>query len=291
MNYNGIPFLKIRDNYQHFHKKEKQIADEILKNADRVVYQSIKELAHECGTSESSIVRFCKLLGYSGFIELKLELAKSAFESSGDTDTSSDGNMITSNDEDNITKALFSNISNFFHRITDAIDYKEIDNATDAILKSNLLFVSGYIYSGQIAYAFHERMNALGIPTFIAFEQVEMQRNVIMASKDTSYIFLSHSGASKQSIECAQLAKNRGAVIIVITTAAAAPLAKLADILIIIPTIGNSLTESYYPTELAFQTVLAAIHEKAVTAKYNNRNISDRTEQFEYEILKSAIIS
>lgn len=208
-----------------------------------------------------------------------------------DVDTGSDGNIVSSNNEDNITKTLFSNISDYFHRIADAIDYKKIDNVTDAILKGNLLFVTGYIYSGQIAYAFHERMNALGIPTFLAFEQVEMQRNVIMAAKDTTYIFLSHSGASKQSIECAQLAKNRGATIIVITTAAAAPLAKLADILIIIPTTGNSLAENYYPTELAFQAVLAAIHAKATSIKYDNKNISDRTEQFEYEILKNAIIS
>ena len=77
--YNESPLVRIQNKYSSFHPKEKRIADYILKEADQIIYQSVKETAQQCGTSESSIVRFCKVIGYSGYSELKVEIAKAAF--------------------------------------------------------------------------------------------------------------------------------------------------------------------------------------------------------------------
>lgn len=54
-----------------FTESEKCIADYILKNKNQVQQLTAKELAKETLTSKSSIVRFCKKLGVSGFQELK----------------------------------------------------------------------------------------------------------------------------------------------------------------------------------------------------------------------------
>lgn len=54
-----------------FTESEKCIADYILKNKNQLQQLTAKELAKETLTSKSSIVRFCKKLGVSGFQELK----------------------------------------------------------------------------------------------------------------------------------------------------------------------------------------------------------------------------
>lgn len=54
-----------------FTESEKCIADYIIKNKNQVQQLTAKELAKETLTSKSSIVRFCKKLGVSGFQELK----------------------------------------------------------------------------------------------------------------------------------------------------------------------------------------------------------------------------
>lgn len=54
-----------------FTESEKCIADYIIKNKNQVQRLTAKELAKETLTSKSSIVRFCKKLGVSGFQELK----------------------------------------------------------------------------------------------------------------------------------------------------------------------------------------------------------------------------
>ncbi len=41
--YNESPLVRIQNKYSSFHPKEKRIADYILKEADQIIYQSVKE--------------------------------------------------------------------------------------------------------------------------------------------------------------------------------------------------------------------------------------------------------
>src|SRR5215217_4371031 len=53
-----------------------RVADHVLGNAQAVLYQSITELAEEASSSEASVMRFCRELGFTGFQNFKLMLAQ-----------------------------------------------------------------------------------------------------------------------------------------------------------------------------------------------------------------------
>ena len=76
------PFQIIAANYSGFSKVFHRIADSVLEHPDQVLASNIHQLGRELEIAESSIVRFCKALGYSGFSELKLMLAKYGRQSS-----------------------------------------------------------------------------------------------------------------------------------------------------------------------------------------------------------------
>jgi DNA-binding MurR/RpiR family transcriptional regulator len=65
---------------QHsFTMSENEISQYVINHADQVVSSTITVIAKETGTSEASINRFCKKLGYKGFNGFKIALAQENF--------------------------------------------------------------------------------------------------------------------------------------------------------------------------------------------------------------------
>uniref|UniRef100_UPI003F4E8896 MurR/RpiR family transcriptional regulator n=1 Tax=Klebsiella pneumoniae TaxID=573 RepID=UPI003F4E8896 len=52
----------------------------IQNNKEEIIHLSITEVAERSETSESSVVRLCKRLGYKGFQDFKIHLAKEVIE-------------------------------------------------------------------------------------------------------------------------------------------------------------------------------------------------------------------
>lgn len=57
-------------------RKQQSICDYIMKNREEVCYLSLKELSQKVNASEVSVLKVCRLLGYDGFLELKIEFRK-----------------------------------------------------------------------------------------------------------------------------------------------------------------------------------------------------------------------
>ena len=57
-------------------KAEKKIADWLFLNPGQLIPLSISELAEKCCCSEATIVRFAKRIGFGGYQELKISIAR-----------------------------------------------------------------------------------------------------------------------------------------------------------------------------------------------------------------------
>ena len=57
-------------------KSDKQLMSYIKGNIEEVIYKSISEIAKESGIGEATITRFTKKIGFSGFQDFKVTLAK-----------------------------------------------------------------------------------------------------------------------------------------------------------------------------------------------------------------------
>ena len=68
-----LPIL--RSTYEDLTKSEKKIADYISEHRHEIMGQTVAELAQGSGSSEITISRFCKKLGFSGLQSLKIALA------------------------------------------------------------------------------------------------------------------------------------------------------------------------------------------------------------------------
>jgi len=83
----------IRSSIDSLRNSEKKVAKCVLVDPGAVITASITELAEKAGTSEPTVIRFCRKLGLGGYMELRLNLARDLpsaqyiFENVGETDS------------------------------------------------------------------------------------------------------------------------------------------------------------------------------------------------------------
>ncbi|MCD2492111.1 MurR/RpiR family transcriptional regulator [Lacrimispora sp. NSJ-141] len=73
---NDLVIDTIKENYQQMFSAEKKVADFILQHPEQTVSSNVSELAELSGVSDATVIRMCKHLGYQGFYQMKLNLAR-----------------------------------------------------------------------------------------------------------------------------------------------------------------------------------------------------------------------
>src|ERR1700736_6962565 len=69
-------FVRLQGAYSGLRAAEQRVADFILKAPDELIYLTVTELAERTNTSESTVVRLCQKIGYKGYQEFKIVLAR-----------------------------------------------------------------------------------------------------------------------------------------------------------------------------------------------------------------------
>src|SRR5579872_988563 len=73
-------FVRIQGTYSALRTAEQRVADFILKHAEELIHLTVTELAERTQTSESTVVRLCQKIGYKGYQEFKIVLARDLVE-------------------------------------------------------------------------------------------------------------------------------------------------------------------------------------------------------------------
>lgn len=76
----GVSLVFAYTQVSSLNETEAHVYNYVLNNKEKVLEESIRELAHDTHVSTATIVRFCKKLGCEGFLELKYKLKESITE-------------------------------------------------------------------------------------------------------------------------------------------------------------------------------------------------------------------
>ena len=125
-------YAAIQSQYSTLSKVGKRIADYILADPVHITSISIQQMAAELDIAESSIIRFCKIVGCAGFSEVKLLLAKyspksvrTIFEDLSETDSIS-----------TISESVFSRNIDTLERALQLLDFEKIEQAVGVLVSA-----------------------------------------------------------------------------------------------------------------------------------------------------------
>lgn len=218
--------LNIKLHYDTFSKTEKKVADFLMQNPGLVLTLYITELAQQCGTSEATIVRFAKRLGFDGYQQLRIAIAQ-------DAETRPINENITQTDRaGSIFQKVCDDIYCSLEKTKKAINSDHLENCCNAILRSNNILVCGLGNSASIAIDASHKIFRLGLNAH-AYTDNHMQ-SIAAAHTDENSVMIgiSHSGTSKDIIQAMQIAKQNGATTVAITNFEKSPIDKVSDIIL-----------------------------------------------------------
>ncbi|WP_064615270.1 MurR/RpiR family transcriptional regulator [Streptobacillus moniliformis] len=212
----------IQSFYPSFSKQEIKVADYVIKEKDAICFMPLHEITKKINLSEATIVRFVKKIGFKGFIDFKLEVARE---------------IATIEDERNTKEHYIENIEyNIIETIKNTknlINKEDVENAIEAIENSKKLYVFGMGASGVAALEFQNRFMRFGK---IGHSVSDGHFQVMYASTTTEkdvIVVISLSGETVDLIYPLSIAKENGCKIIAITNYILSPIAKLSDIVIL----------------------------------------------------------
>jgi RpiR family carbohydrate utilization transcriptional regulator len=205
---------------------EKKAAEYIQSNKEEIIHLSIAEVADRSRTSEASVIRLCKRLGYKGFQHIKISLAKEVVgwthqihEAIGAEDSIG-----------TIKKKIFQANIQALYDSMEVCEDKEIEKAIEAIRRARHIEMYGNGASGAVALDAQHKLLKLGIKSYVYLDVFLQSMSASVLSEKDVVMAISHTGANKDVIHAVKLDKDQGATIIAITNFSKSPLTRLADI-------------------------------------------------------------
>lgn len=228
---------------------EKKIIEFIEQNQEEIIHLSITEVAERSETSESSVVRLSKRLGYKGFQDLKINLAKEVIAPEKQIlEVIEKGDDLVL-----IKKKVFqSNIQALYDTIEVCND-DEIRKAVEAISNARLIEFYGTGGSGTIALDAHHKLLKLGIKSFAYNDPVLQAMSASVLTNEDVVIGISHTGSNTDVLAALKLAKDAGATLICITNSSKSPISNISDIVL-----QSASKESLFRTD-AFSSRIAQL--------------------------------
>ena len=218
--------VNIRVHYDCFSKSEKRIADFLMEDPSKILPLYIGELAERCGTSESTIARFAKRLGFEGYQNLKIAIAQESHESPVNE------NITAEDSPRDIFVKVCEDIYCSLEKTKKLIDGEELEKCCRAILSAESILVLGLGNSASVAQDASHKMFRLGLNAH-PYTDNHMQAIATAHSNERSVVIgFSHSGASRDIVEAMRIARSYGATTVAVTNLQRSPIEKVSDIVL-----------------------------------------------------------
>lgn len=205
-----------------------KVTDYILANPQSVIHASVTEVAEASGVSEASVVRLCQHVGYSGFQDFKVALARDMLEP-----TKFIHEDVKPGDSIAIVarKVIESDISALTETLK-ILDTEDLQRAVEHILKARRVEFYGIGSAGPVAADAYYRMLRIGINAVLCVDSHMQAVSATLTGPGVVVVTISHSGSTRETVDATRLAKQAGAYTICITNYAKSPITAYANVVL-----------------------------------------------------------
>jgi RpiR family carbohydrate utilization transcriptional regulator len=219
-------FIRIQGTYSSLRTAEQRVADFILKHAEELIYLTVTELAERTQTSESTVVRLCQKIGYKGYQEFKIMLARDLV---GPTETVYE--QIDSGDSlESLKTKVFQANAQALKDTIEVLSDEELGRAVEAIGRARRVEIYGIGGSAPLALDAYHKFMKLGVcAVWLNDSDLMAMSSSLLTAADVA-LGISHTGASRDVCDAMENAQNAGATTICITHRATSPITKVSNV-------------------------------------------------------------
>lgn len=223
----GKPFkMRVRLLNSSMSEKEHLIAEYILKQPERIIRGTINQIADELAIADSTVFRFCKRLGYTGYQDLKISLAAEKAQLSGDIH-----DMIQADDDEKtiLEKVFHFNIKTLEDTLT-VIDEKDFCAAAEALSQASRIEFFGFGGSNVIALDGYHKFIRTGLSVNVQIDAHMQLMSASQLKEGDVAVLISHTGQSKDILDVLDIVRENKVSTIGITGFTQSSLSQAVDI-------------------------------------------------------------
>ncbi|MYV44308.1 MurR/RpiR family transcriptional regulator [Streptomyces sp. SID2888] len=198
---------------------EARVARVALEQGPALVHLSVSDVAALAGTAPSTVVRACQRLGFRGFQELKIEAARGALAPTPPAAYS----------DDPAARALADTVRasrDALDGLAATLDPAVVAAAAAALDSAPRVVVAAAGLSVAVAYDVAYRLRALGCLVDAPADALTAQLAAAQLPPDGVCFAISHTGATRSTVDTARRARAAGAAVVALTSYARSPLSE-----------------------------------------------------------------
>jgi len=212
----------INSYYPSLTKSEQKVAKKVLNDLEAVLYSSVTDLADQSEVGETTALRFCRKIGFRGYQEFKLAIAK-------DLSNPTNGNEEAHSQPFSLHESIANHTKDSIDETMQMVDEAILQKIIDLIDQASNVYFFGVGTSGLTALDAKNRFLRIGKKTDAIVDPHIQSMFASTVQEGDVVIGISVSGSTKDTIDSLSLAKENGAQVIAITHYARSPITKLAN--------------------------------------------------------------
>lgn len=269
-----------------FTPNEISIASYILTQKEKVLYMTIQELAKHTYTSHSAIIRFTHKLGFIGYKEFTIALARELNDEQkyqGNIDPNYPFNPNESALQ--IAKEISTLMSFTIEKTSTYMNEDNLNQSSQLINQAERIFIYAIGDSQIRAKSFQNKMLKINKYVIIATELSEWSYHTVNLTPKDCAIFLSYHAHMEEFIKIAKFLVDKQIPILTITASTESELTKLSSLSIAVPNIEDKFEKiGTFSSQISFEYVLNTIFSCIYKLDYDSHKTN-------YDVFKRGDLS
>ena len=261
----GQLFSLIRTKYNTLSTSQKVVADYVLTNPEKVMLNTLSEIADICGVSETTVLRFLHKIDFKSYQLFRINLTQEL--SSNDSISTTYEDVKFGDSIETIIEKVVLSTSSAIQDTKELVDYTVIEKLIDKIILARKIVIIGVGASGAIATDFFHKLLKLGIEAVFSNDAHMINMLSMNMSKEDLMIVFSHSGESREVLDAVTIAKEREASTCGITSYENYTLSRNCDLLVCSSSVETSLRSDAMISRIIQMVIIDIIYVSIIVKK------------------------
>jgi DNA-binding MurR/RpiR family transcriptional regulator len=208
---------------------EQRVAAAVARDPAGAAAKTVSGLSAQCGTSETTVIRFCRAIGFSGYPELRLALAAAAQAATSSGWQAVDSDIEPGDTTYEIIKKIAYADARAVQETAAQLDTATLAAVVDAVVGARRIDIYGVGASAFVALDLQQKLHRVGRAVYAWQDpHVAVTSAALLRSGDVA-IGISHTGTTADTIESLAEARRRRAVTVAITNFPESAICRVAD--------------------------------------------------------------
>ena len=250
---------RIVERFDTLTEAERALGEYFLAHAVQAAFWPASKFGRAVGVSEATVVRFARSLDYESYGDLQQSVQGEVEAKLRPPIAERFEGSLEGSENEQLTASIQQDLANL-REVLSGLDGVAFERATEYLTEAPQLFVAGMRASAGLAtYAAYVFGYLIPEATLLS-SQPETQFDALVRIRPGAVLIaFAFARNSRRTIEIAEVAKERSARVIVFTDSPLAPIAKLADALIVCPTGSATFVQSTTAVLSILNGMLAAV--------------------------------